>query len=82
MRKVIKYETLDGKAFSYEKNARVHINKLYGERLTFISLEAIKKMPNVKYQDMMEFIDEYLHHFEKAIEIKKDITLINDSEEI
>lgn len=81
MKKVIKYETIDGKTFSNQKNATIHINKIYSDKVTHLSLEAIKRMPDVRYQDMMEFIDDYLIHFEKLIEIRKDLELIDTIDE-
>lgn len=75
MRKVTKYQTLDGVLHDTEQAARAHADKKYGELLGSLSRATFDVQ---KYVDMLDFIEKSLPLFLKLQTLKEDTKLQED----
>lgn len=75
MKKVTKYQTLDGVLHDTEQAARHHADKVYGVVLSSLAQEALRVE---KYSDMLEFFNKNLDRFLKLQTLKDDMKLQED----
>jgi hypothetical protein len=78
MRKVTKVQTFDGILHDSQKAANSHLDRLYGKKLTKISLE-IRGILG-KYDKTMDFIDQNLDAFLELKIIKDDMAVEEDDD--
>ena len=76
MRKVTKYQTLDGVLHDSERAARSHADKKYGELLCSLARATVDVQ---KYVDMLDFIEKNLPLFLKLQTLKDDMKLQDDN---
>lgn len=76
MKKVTKYQTLDGVLHDSEQAARAHADQKYGELLCSLSRAAVDVQ---KYVDMLDFIEKNLPLFLKLQTLKDDMKLQDDN---
>lgn len=76
MKKVTKYQTLDGVLHDSEQAARAHADQKYDELLGSLSRAAVDVQ---KYVDMLDFIEKNLPLFLKLQTLKDDMKLQDDN---
>ena len=76
MKKVTKYQTLDGVLHDTEQAARAHADKKYGELLTSLARATVDVQ---RYVSMLDFIEKNLPLFLKLQTLKDDMKLQDDS---
>ena len=76
MRKVTKYQTLDGVLHDNEQAARLHADQKYGELLASLARATVDVQ---KYVDMLDFIEKNLPLFLKLQTLKDDMKLQDDN---
>lgn len=79
MRKVTKWETLDGKLHATQKDAARHADNLYGALLSSLAAKLVKCE---KYTDMREALHNLMleGNFSRLRELWQDIELTKDEE--
>ena len=78
MKRVVKFQTFDGVVHDSPSNAKLYLDKLYGDALTKIVHQLIR---TTKYLEYYEYVDSHLEDFAHISTIKNDFELINDDDE-
>lgn len=77
MRQVYRIQTLDGVLHESKTKANKHLESKYADVLCPIA----HKLTQMKYTDILEYIDSHLDLFQSLIAIKADMFYISDNEE-
>lgn len=77
MKRVTKFETLDGKLFDSERDAKRHAEKRYGDALLSLG----RRLTHQSYTFVTDFIDENLEAFIQLKALKQDYDLIENEED-
>ena len=78
MKRVIRFQTVDGALHETASAARGHADRRYGEAMTRLAHRAVQQE---KYTKMVDFIDNNLDAFVELKALKADIDLENDDGE-
>lgn len=79
MRKIVLYETLDGKRFDTSENASRYLTKLYGDTLEKITHKIIKETDG-KYEKLIHWIDANHTLFAFLQDVSNDLVCEGDTE--